>query len=263
MMDVKKISEPPELQVEGYLARIRLRRPGHANRLETQDLDVLLDICGRLAADKTVRAVVLESEGKHFSAGFDIRRVAEIASATPDGPVHNPFEAVVEAIERLPQPTIARLHGGVYGGSTDLALACDFRIGTPATEMFMPAARLGLLYYPSGIRRFVARLGVRHAKAMFLLGDRYDAARMLDIGFLDELVPAEKLDPRIEQLVEQLTSQAPLAVRGAKQAIDALARGDFDLTDFKLREAQTLRSADLSEGAQAWAEKRPPRFAGR
>src|SRR3546814_110370 len=122
-MDSKKISEPPELQVEGYLARIRLRRPGHANRLETQDLDVLLDICGRLAADNAVRAVVLESEGRHFSAGFDIRRVAEIASATPDGPVHNPFEAVVEAIERLPQPTIARLHGGVYGGSTDLALA--------------------------------------------------------------------------------------------------------------------------------------------
>src|SRR3546814_637284 len=185
-MDSKKISEPPELQVEGYLARIRLRRPGHANRLETQSLDVLLDICCRLAADTAVRAGVLESEGRHFSAGFDIRRVAEIASATPDGPVHNPFEAVVEAIERLPQPTIARLHGGVYGGSTDLALACDFRIGTPATEMFMPAARLGLLYYPSGIRRFVARLGVRHAQAMFLLGDRYDAARMLDLGFLDE-----------------------------------------------------------------------------
>jgi len=262
-MEDKKISEPPALQVEGYLARIRLRRPHHANRLEAQDLDTLRDLCARLAADETVRVVVLESAGKYFSSGFDIRRVARIATEAPGDTVDNPFEAVAEALERLPQPTIARLHGGVYGGSTDLALACDFRIGTPDTEMFMPAARLGLLYYPSGIRRFVSRLGARHAKAMFLLGDRYEASRMLEIGFLDELVPAEALDRRIDELVDQLAGQAPLAVRGAKHAIDAMARGDFDLHDFKRRETQALRSADLLEGSQAWAEKRPPRFSGR
>jgi len=262
MNDVKK-SEPPSLSVEGYLARICLHRPSYANRLEPGDLDLLLDFCKRLSADTSVRAVVLEAEGRHFSAGYDIRRIMEIAEGSSSGPLDNPFEAVVDAVERLPQPTIARLHGGVYGGATDLALACDFRIGTPATEMFMPAAQLGLLYYPSGIRRFTERLGVRHAKEMFLLGEKIDAAGMLRIGFLNELVQAEDLDGRIDALTTRLCGQAPLAMRGAKHAIDTLARGDFDLAQFKLREAETLRSADLKEGVAAWAEKRPPQFNGR
>jgi len=249
--------------VEGYLARITLRRPGYANRLETEDLEILLDFCRRLSADTTVRAVVLEAEGRHFSAGYDIGRIMEIAANTPSGTLDNPFEAVVEAVERLPQPTIARLHGGVYGGSTDLALACDLRIGTPATEMFMPAAQLGLLYYPSGIRRFTERLGARHAKELFLLGEKIDAAGMLRMGFLNELLPAEDLDRRIAQLTERLCAQAPLAIRGAKHAIDTMLRGDFDLSSFKEREAQALRSADLKEGVAAWAEKRAPQFQGR
>jgi enoyl-CoA hydratase len=262
-MDSSKKSEPPSLTVEGYLARITLRRPEHANRLEPADLDTLLGYCKLLAADPSVRAVMLQAKGRHFSAGYDIRRIMEIAEKSASGPLDNPFEALVEAFERLPQPTIARLHGGVYGGSTDLALACDLRIGTPATEMFMPAAQLGLLYYPSGIRRFTERLGPRHAKEMFLLGEKLDADAMLRVGFLNELVPAEDLDRRIEELTTRLCGQAPLAIRGAKLAIDAFARGDFDLAAFKEREAQTLRSADLKEGVAAWAEKRPPRFNGR
>jgi enoyl-CoA hydratase/carnithine racemase len=262
-MNESKKSEPPSLQVEGYLARITLRRPGYANRLQTEDLEILLDFCRRLSADTTVRAVVLEGEGRYFCSGYDIGKILSIAEATPSGPLDNPFEAVVEAVERLPQPTIARLHGGVYGGATDLALACDLRIGTPATEMFMPAAQLGLLYYPSGIRRFTERLGVRHAKELFLLGEKIKADGMLRIGFLNELVAQEELDKRVAQLVDRLCEQAPLAIRGAKHAIDAIARGDFDLPAFKIREAETLRSADLKEGTAAWAEKRPPRFQGK
>lgn len=262
MDDIKK-SQPPSLNVEGYLARITLHRPAHANRLEPEDLQALLGFFGHLAQDTAVRAVVLQAEGRHFCAGYDIRRILSIAQATPAGPLDNPFEAVVEALERLPQPTIARLHGGVYGGATDLALACDLRIGTPATEMFMPAAQLGLLYYPSGIRRFTERLGPRHAKELFLLGEKLGAADMLRIGFLNELVAEEELDRRIARLTDRLCEQAPLAIRGAKQAIDALGRGDFDVAAFKAREAQTLRSADLKEGVAAWAEKRAPRFQGR
>jgi enoyl-CoA hydratase len=262
-MSDEKISLGPILLREGHLARIQLRRPDQANRIEPADLITLGEILHSLSQDKNTRAVVLESHGRHFSAGYDIRRIMEIPQSSDAPTLENPFEAVVEALERLPQPTIARLHGGVFGGSTDLALACDFRIGTTQTEMFMPAAKLGLLYYPSGIRRFTERLGSAIAKRLFLLGEQIDAAEMLRIGFLSELVAPEALDARIAELVAQLAGQAPLAIRGAKHAIDALARGEFDLQEFKLREAQSLRSADLKEGVAAWKEKRAPHFNGK
>ena len=240
-----------------------LQRPAHANRLEPEDLATLEELCRQLAGDSNVRVVILQSEGKHFSAGFDIRHILGISAEPAGALLNNPFEAVVEAFERLPQPTIARLHGGVYGGATDLALACDFRIGTPATEMFMPAAQLGVLYYPSGIRRFTERLGPRNAKEMFLLGERMDADSMLRIGYLNELVAAEQLASRIDQIAQRLCEQAPLALRGAKHAIDGFSRGDLDLEAFKKRETEALRSHDLKEGVAAWSEKRRPAFTGR
>ena len=81
------------------------------------------------------------------------------------------------------------LDGGVYGGATDLALCCDWRIGVSGTRMFMPAARFGLHYYPGGLRRYVRALGAAQAKRIFLTGQTLRAQEMLRIGFLTELVP--------------------------------------------------------------------------
>jgi enoyl-CoA hydratase len=264
-MTLQDTSLPPLLTLDGHLARITLRRPKQANRIENSDLAVLLEYFDRLARDSATRVVVLAADGRHFSAGYDIGSVSEIARTQPEGLIVNPFEPVVEALERLPQITIARLHGGVYGGSTDLALACDFRVGLGLTEMFMPAAALGLLYYPSGIKRFASRLGADHAKRLFLLGEKIDAAEMLRIGFLTDLVPGdgvEALDARIEKMANRMVSLAPLALQETKRAINALSRNDFDLENFKRREARLLRSADLAEGLAAWQEKRPAAFTG-
>jgi enoyl-CoA hydratase/carnithine racemase len=93
------------------------------------------------------------------------------------------FETVVNRLEDIAVPTICRLNGGVYGGSTDLALACDFRIGVDSCEMFMPAARLGLHYYKSGIARYVSRLGVDNAEKLFLTARKIGAVEMLRIGY--------------------------------------------------------------------------------
>jgi enoyl-CoA hydratase len=255
-------AQPPTMTVSGTVARIALRRPKHANRIETPDLDALVEFFAELKHSKQIRAVILQSEGRYFSAGYDIGQVAEIAVAQPDGPIDNPFEALVEGLESLPQVTIARLHGGVYGGSTDLALACDFRVGTPATEMFMPAAALGLLYYPSGIKRFVSRLGLNEAKRLFLLGEKTHADDMLRIGFLTDLVADGELDKRVDALAQRVATLAPLAVSETKRAMNALGRDEFDLADFKDCEARILRSSDLREGLTAWKEKRPATFSG-
>ena len=121
--------------------------------------------------------LVLTGTGRAFSAGYDLNSVAERAtSAVEEQSAGSAFEVVVNRLEDLGVPTICRLNGGVYGGSTDLALACDFRIGVDSCEMFMPAARLGLHYYKSGIKRYVSRLGVDNAKKLFLTAQKIDAA---------------------------------------------------------------------------------------
>ena len=157
-------------------------------------------------------------------------------------------------------PTICRLNGGVYGGSTDLALACDFRIGVDTAEMFMPAARLGLHYYTSGIRRYVSRLGADNAKKLFLTAQKIEASEMLRIGYLTACVPAEALDEEVDRLATILAGNAPIAMRGMKRAINEFSRGQLDEDAADQRARDSMRGAEIKEGIKAFSEKRPPKF---
>jgi len=251
----------PVLVLDGARATIRLNRPKHLNRLQAEDLDMLLQCFDRIEADPTVRVLVLTGTGRAFSAGYDLGSIAARAAGTAETPRAGPsFETVVNRLEDLAVPTICRLNGGVYGGSTDLALACDFRIGIETCEMFMPAARLGLHYYPSGIRRFVSRLGLDHAKRLFLTAEKINALEMLRIGYLTTLVSAEALDAEVDRLAGVLAGNAPIALRGMKRALNEFARGEFDAVAADRRHRDSQLSADIKEGIRAFAEKRAPKF---
>src|SRR6201984_3278447 len=169
----------PIVTIEGPRATIRLNRPKHLNRLQPEDLDALLDLFDGIEANPAIRVAVLTGTGRAFSAGYDLGSIAERAGGAEEQTAGSAFEIVVNRLEDLAIPTICRINGGVYGGSTDLALACDFRIGVDTCEMFMPAARLGLHYYKSGIKRYVSRLGVDNAQRLFLTAEKIRAAEML------------------------------------------------------------------------------------
>jgi enoyl-CoA hydratase len=251
----------PLLERDGARATIRLNRPRHLNRLQSDDLDVLLQLFDRIEADPAIRVVVLTGTGRAFSAGYDLNSVAARAvSAEEEQSAGSAFEIVVNRLEDLAVPTICRLNGGVYGGSTDLALACDFRIGVDTAEMFMPAARLGLHYYKSGIKRYVSRLGVDNAKALFLTAQKIEATEMLRIGYLTAMVPAEALDEEVDRLATILAGNAPAAMRGMKRAINEFARGELDEAAADQRHRDSMRGAEIKEGVKAFAEKRPPEF---
>ena len=160
--------------------------------------------------------------------------------------------------------TIAAIQGGIYGGATDLALACDFRIGTPACEMFVPAAKLGLLFYRSGLERYVSRLGLGVAKRLLLQADKFSAQQMLDCGFLDRLATwDDALQAQVGELTATLAGMAPLALLGMKKHLNRIARGTLDAAEFARDVAQADASEDLREGQLAWQQKRTPRFRGR
>jgi enoyl-CoA hydratase len=250
----------PVLDISSARATIRLNRPKHLNRLQPDDLDIMLKLFDRIENDPAIRVMVLTGTGRAFSAGYDLSSIAERAANAQEQTAGSAFEIVVNRLEDLAVPTICRINGGVYGGSTDLALACDFRIGVDSCEMFMPAARLGLHYYKSGIKRYVSRLGVDNAKKLFLTAQKIGAAEMLRIGYLTAMVPAEALDEEVDQLAGILAGNAPVAMRGMKRAINEFARGRLDEEAADRRARDSMRSAEIKEGISAFAEKRPPKF---
>lgn len=251
----------PLLTIEGPRALIRLNRPKHLNRLLADDLAALLVQFAQIDSDPSVRVLVLTGTGRAFSAGFDLGQIAERATSAAESESSGAaFEKVVDRLEQLRVPTICRLNGGVYGGSTDLALACDFRIGVDSAEMFMPAARLGLHYYPGGIKRYVTRLGVDNAKKLFLTAQRIDAAEMLRIGYLTQMVAMDRLDREVDALATILAGNAPNAVAGMKRAINEFARQAFDEQAADSRARASMRGEEIREGIAAFTEKRAPRF---
>jgi enoyl-CoA hydratase len=261
MSDAAEAASTPVLTIDGARATIRLNRPKHLNRLQPDDLAALLNLFDRIEADPALRVLVLTGTGRAFSAGYDLNSVAERSTSAPEQQTAgSAFEVVVNRLEDLGIPTICRLNGGVYGGSTDLALACDFRIGVDTAEMFMPAARLGLHYYTSGIRRYVSRLGADNAKKLFLTAQKIDAQEMLRIGYLTGIAPFEALDQEVDRLASILAANAPLAMRGMKHAINEFSRGELDEAACDRRARDSMRGAEIKEGIAAFAEKRPPKF---
>jgi enoyl-CoA hydratase/carnithine racemase len=249
---------PPSLEIEGDRALIRFNRPRQHNRIEPLDLLELTRLLDRVEGEPALRVLVFTGTGKSFSSGFHIAELGQAkGQAIPE------FSEVMDRIERVRLPTICALNGGVYGGSTDLALACDFRIGVTGMQFRMPATALGVHYYPGGLRRYVSRLGLPTAKRMFLLAETIGAEELLRLGYLDELVEPERLMPRVAELAARMAGHAPLILQGTKKALDDIARGEGDDAEIAARAKRLGESEDAKEGRLAWLEKRPPRYQGR
>jgi enoyl-CoA hydratase/carnithine racemase len=265
MASTQSESTAPIVTIAEGRATIRLNRPREHNRIEPDDLAVLRETFTRIDEDPRVRVLVLTGTGKSFSSGYHIGALVERHATKRDGaePGSDSFERVVDRLEALRVPTIAALNGGVYGGSTDLALACDFRIGVDGMRLLMPAARLGIVYYPSGIERYVARLGVAAAKKLFLTAQPIDTQEMLRIGYLDWCVPPAELMARVDALAATLAANAPLALAGLKRAINEIAGGRLDRAALAAARSRCAASEDHAEALKAWGEKRTPLFRGR
>ena len=239
---------PPSLSVAGNAATIRFERPSEHNRIDPDDIPVLRGHLERVAATPSIRAVVFRGAGdKTFSSGFTIDAILDRLDRS--------FEDLLDAIERFALPTIAVLDGGVYGGASDLALCCDLRIGTRGTRMFMPAARFGMHYYPGGLRRYVAAVGLSQAKRIFLTGQTLRADEMLRIGFLTDLVSRARLDRTVADIIAAIEQCDPVVVRSMKRQLNAIAAGGGVEAQSRKEYEASLGSAELRRRLAALTQK--------
>jgi enoyl-CoA hydratase len=244
---------PPSVMIDqSGVATIRLNRPRHHNRLDPADVGVLRDIVARIDAAPAVRVAILTASGKTFSSGYNLADLG-VSGGTHESTGIAILAETIDELEKCRIPTIAALNGPVFGGGTDLALACDFRIGTTACRMAMPAARFGLHFYHGGMRRYVSRLGLGAAKRLFLLGETLDAEAMREIGFLDEIVPdADTLAARAQQMAEAVLAAAdPGVIAGIKRSLNRIAAAEMDPTDADAEWRRTRRSADVGRAVAA------------
>lgn len=243
------------LKIDGACATVTLNHPERHNSLSQDDMNGLKDLLSELDRDPALRVLVLTGAGeKSFCSG------AFLDEVTTGGFTGNPFEELTDAMENFRLPTICAFNGSVYGGGAELSLCCDFRIGIEGMRMFVPPARLGIHYQAKGLSRFISRVGLNAAKRILLAVETFDAPGMMQIGFLDYLVPRDQLAARTAALAAALAALAPLSVQGMKRSLNETARGAADADEIKRRVALCWNSEDHAEAVRAMAEKRPPVF---
>lgn len=251
----------PGLDVQGPVATLTLRRPARLNCLSPDDLHELQRHCARINEEPAIRVVIFTADtaGQSrpvFSAGFDI-------AGFDDGD-HDPhlFERTVDALAGLRPVLIAGLNGSVYGGATDLVLACDLRLGLRQISWRMPACALGLHYYPCGLKRYLQAFGTERTRQLFLTAETVGSEQLHQWSVLMALVDPSDWSARLTALAQQVAALAPLAAQGTKASLRELAAGTADIVALRAREAFCAASEDFREGRQAMAERRPPVFKG-
>jgi enoyl-CoA hydratase/carnithine racemase len=251
-----------DLTISGGVASVLFNRPQSQNAMTFAMYDRLEQLCAQISADSSIRAVVFRGAGEAFVAGTDINEFRDFKTAEDGIRYESRMERTFELVERIAVPTLAVVTGAAMGGGLVLAVVCDLRLITPRARFGVPIARtLGNCLSVANTARLVASLGVNRAKRMLLLAEIMDAGEAVACGFALEAVAPEEVDKRAAELAAVLSSNAPLTLHVAKEAIRRLAATGLPNGDDLVRLA--YGSGDFKEGVSAFLEKRRPRWTGR
>jgi enoyl-CoA hydratase/carnithine racemase len=250
----------------GNIATLTINRPDKRNSMNPEILVMMGDALNSLKDEGQTRVVVIRGTGeKAFSSGFDIGRIGGGGQETPAHP--NPLGYGLGSVGNFPFPVIAMIHGYAVGAGLELAMTCDMRIAADTARLGITPAKLGVVYTPQGIRKFLDVIGAAATKELFYTGRIVDVARAREMGLVDYVVPAADLEAITYGLAGEIAANAPLSVSGAKTTIrkllDSRPITEEDVAELRQLQAEAMASEDLKEGQSAFMEKRKPNFTGR
>ena len=240
-------------------------RPKVLNALNQATIAELESVFATVRTDDSIRAIIITGAGeKAFIAGADISELAQ-ADSRNGKDLAQRGQAAFTAMEECGKPVIAAINGFALGGGCELALACTLRIASENAKLGQPEVKLGLVAGYGGTQRLPRLVGKGAALQLLLTGEIISAQEALRIGLVNEVVPAERLLPRAEEIARAIASVAPIAVR---HTLEAVHHGyDEALSDGLFLEASLFglccATEDKAEGTRAFLEKRPAAWKGR
>ena len=252
-------------QDRGAVRILTVNRPDKLNALDLATLDALHAAFREAASDQSIRVVVLTGAGaKAFVAGADI---AQMNALTPvqgrDFALRG--QRMMRFVETMPKPVIAMVNGFALGGGLELAMCCHLRVAGDNAKVGQPEVNLGLVPGFGGTQRLLRLAGRAAALELCLTGAPVDAARALQLGIVNRVVPAGELEAQTMALAEQLAASAPLALRGVLDCVNH--GGECSIEEGLAYEAAqfglVFSTDDMREGTAAFLERRKPAFAGR
>lgn len=250
-----------EIDNEG-VATVTLNRPEIHNAFDDDLIRQLGETFDQLARSGAIRALVLTSNGKNFSAGADLNWMKRMADYSEE---ENRTDAATLAamlykLDSFPAPTIARVQGAAFGGAVGLVSCCDIAIATERASFCLSEVKIGLL--PATISPYIINaIGTRQARRYFVTAERFSAQRAQEIGLVSEVVPEAELDLTVQKLVNSITNNGPNAVAMSKQL--AMSMSNRVINEELQGQTSALIAAvrvspEGQEGLSAFLEKRAP-----
>jgi len=251
---------------EGGVGILTFNNPERHNAVSLEMWEATKRMLDGFAADDDIRVVVLTGAGgKAFVSGADISKFASERATLEASRAYNvKSDAAYASVADFPKPTIAMIRGYCIGGGVGLAVCCDLRICSDNSRFAVPAAKLGLGYGYSGLKRLVDNVGASFAKEIFYTARQFDAQEASAMGLVNRVVPAGELEAYVKSITDMISANAPLTIKAVKFTVGEMLKDESKRNLARSVELveQCFASRDYTEGRTAFMEKRKPVFTG-
>lgn len=265
-MDIALETDKMLAEKDGQIGYMIFNNPDRLNAVGYEMWQGMATILDAFAADPDVRVVVLKGAGdRAFVSGADISQFDKVrADSSSSGDYDNVSGIAQGRLQNFPKPTIAMIRGYCIGGGMAIALGCDLRIATEESTFAVPAAKLGLGYGASGIRKLMELTNSSFAKEIFFTARQFSAEEAAVMGVINRIVPDGELESYVKDYCTTIAGNAPMTVASVKTIVNEyLAHGDHADKEMMAKiVAACFDSDDYKEGRKAFMEKRKPAFKG-